>query len=181
MKHIILTFLFWSFHILAYSQDRPAPKVVSIDEVNFPPSWKNCETKGLPCTFEKIQHHLLRNFNSNVVGTGRKDRAVVMNVKFIIDSNGDISWVRAVGPSREIEAEGVRVMENLPEFNPGRHEGKEVNVLVDFPLKINFAQKRLAESNVTAHFSGVDSPPSSAIVLKALIQEIVLPERCNNS
>lgn len=159
MKHIILTFLFSCFSIFGYSQDSPAPKVVSIDEVNFPPSWKDCETKGLPCTFESIQHHLLRNFNSNVVGPDRKDRAVVMNIKFIIDSSGDIAWARAVGPSREIEAEGVRIMENLPTFNPGRHEGKEVNVLVDFPLKLNFAKKRAAESNVSANFSEVDSPP----------------------
>lgn len=58
-------------------------------------------------------------------------------VRFIIEPNGKVTKVDAVrGPSETLKAEAVRVMQNSPNWKPGKHKGKPVRT--EFTVPINF-------------------------------------------
>ena len=58
-------------------------------------------------------------------------------VQFIIDKTGQVGEVKVVRPiSEELDAEAVRVVKNLPKFEPGRQDGEAVSVW--YTLPINF-------------------------------------------
>lgn len=159
MKLCYFAFLFLSFTYYVHLQETGSGDVISIDRVNVAPSWANCEAEDLECTMRSVQQELLGKFESGLLGTSQEEKVALMNIKFIIDTTGNVAWARAVGPTRELEAEGVRVVRSFPTFTPGKHEGKNVNVLVDFPLQINFSENPAAEKVADSGFEKVDIPP----------------------
>lgn len=60
-------------------------------------------------------------------------------VQFIVDYNGEVSHarvIRSVDPL--LDEEAIRVTKSSPTWEPGKHEGKNVNIQFTFP--INFVQ-----------------------------------------
>ena len=56
----------------------------------------------------------------------------------IINEDGSVSDVKVVKPVHPLfDAESIRVMESMPKWNPGRHEGKAVKVRYTLPIAIH--------------------------------------------
>ncbi len=86
------------------------------------------------CLAQKIATFVGQNFNANLgkeLGlTGRQRIAV----QFKIDRRGNIADVRARAPRPELEAEAVRVIEKLPQMQPGEQKGEKVGVIYSLPI-----------------------------------------------
>jgi hypothetical protein len=86
------------------------------------------------CTSMEIAKFVNRNFNINIAsefGLKGKQRIAVM---FKIDKNGKVMDVRARAPHEALEDEAVRVINALPRFIPGEHNGEVVVVPYSLPI-----------------------------------------------
>lgn len=62
-------------------------------------------------------------------------------VKFVVTSGGKVSDVTVVkGVSPEIDAEAVRVVSGMPDFTPGKVNGKPVNVWYSLPISFKLTK-----------------------------------------
>ena len=62
--------------------------------------------------------------------------------RFVIDTLGrvrNVEVVKSVCPS--VDAEAVRVIKMLPEWKPGRHKGRKVNVRYTIPVMFRLGSK----------------------------------------
>lgn len=56
-------------------------------------------------------------------------------VQFVVKSDGSVDDVRVVrGINEELNAEAIRVVQSSPNWKPGKHKGKAVNVSYSFPV-----------------------------------------------
>ena len=63
-------------------------------------------------------------------------------VQFIIDKTGEVGEVKVVRPiSEELDAEAVRVVKTLPNFEPGRQDGEAVAVWYTLPISFKLQSK----------------------------------------
>ena len=108
-----------------------------IDQV---PTLEACEAltseeERRKCTSQHIAKFVNQNFNTDIgknVGlVGKRNR---ISVKFTINKNGDIVDVIARAPHEDLEEEAERVINLLPKFSPGEHNGKKVNVPYSLPI-----------------------------------------------
>jgi len=84
------------------------------------------------CMSQKIQEHVMKNFNAEVgKGLTGVNRVIV---QFKINKEGNIEGVKARAASPELEKEGIRVIESLPQMTPGKQNGKDVNVMYSLPI-----------------------------------------------
>lgn len=107
--------------------------------INQAPVFPDCEDAEdqKRCLQESIQKHVARNFNTNLtkglgLAPGRKRIIAV----FKIDENGNITDVRSRGPHKDLEAEAIRVITDLPKMQPGEHGGKKVGVKYTLPITL---------------------------------------------
>ena len=117
----------------SYGSDVP---FALIDQVPLYPGCENLASneEQKKCMSQKITDHVMKNFNSEVgkglTGTG-VNRVIV---QFKIDKEGKIADVKARAASPELEKEGIRVIESLPQMTPGKQDGKDVNVMYSLPI-----------------------------------------------
>jgi uncharacterized protein YpmB len=112
---------------------------VSFGQIEQVPVFPGCEDAEdqKKCFSDKIAENISEHFDSSITKTldlqaGNK-RVYVM---FTIDKKGKIVDVKARGPHRALEAEGIRVINNLPQMQPGKENGKTVNVKYTLPIMI---------------------------------------------
>ena len=62
-----------------------------------------------------------------------------MWVRFIIDKNGNVSNIKALGPENGsiLEQEAIRVVSRLPRLIAGVKEGKKTSVKYGFPISFS--------------------------------------------
>jgi len=117
----------------SYGSDVP---FALIDQVPLYPGCENLASneEQKKCMSQKITDHVMKNFKSEVgkglTGTG-VNRVIV---QFKIDKEGKIADVKARAASPELEKEGIRVIESLPQMTPGKQNGKDVNVMYSLPI-----------------------------------------------
>ncbi|WP_010231682.1 energy transducer TonB [Gillisia marina] len=83
---------------------------------------------------QKIQDHVIANFNSDLgkdAGLTGVNRVIV---QFKIDENGNIVDVRSRAPHPKLEEEAKRVINSLPQMTPGEQKGKAVGVMYALPI-----------------------------------------------
>lgn len=69
-----------------------------------------------------------------------------VNITFVVSKTGDVRNVTVLsGVSPELDSEAVRVVSNMPPWNPGMKNGKAVNVQYNLPVyfELNNTQKQL--------------------------------------
>ena len=67
-------------------------------------------------------------------------------VQFIIDETGQVGEIKVVRPiSEELDAEAVRVVKNLPKFEPGRQDGEAVSVWYTLPIVFKLQAKPMPQ------------------------------------
>ncbi|MBZ9620771.1 M56 family metallopeptidase [Psychroflexus lacisalsi] len=107
-----------------------------IEEVPVFPGCKGLATneERKECMSKKISQFINENFDVNLAenlglkGTNR------VYVQFKIDKNGDVVNVQARAPHPDLQAEGERVINELPKMKPGEQKGKKVGVLYSLPI-----------------------------------------------
>ncbi|WP_339887499.1 energy transducer TonB [uncultured Flavobacterium sp.] len=141
----IVFFLFILNIGISYSQEIVVPESESEPEIPFQiiekiPEFEGCE--GLKsnelraCFNEQIQNHIRKYLvypdearEQNIQGK--------VYVAFVIDFEGNVTKVKARGPSGAsiLEEEAMRIVNLLPQFKPGIQRGKPVNVSFSLPIR----------------------------------------------
>ncbi|SRX51979.1 M56 family metallopeptidase [Aequorivita sp. CIP111184] len=86
------------------------------------------------CMSQKIANFVNANFNIKLGDELNLSGIQRIAVKFKIDKDGNIVDVRARAPKPELEAEAIRVVQKLPQMQPGEQKGKKVGVLYSLPI-----------------------------------------------
>ena len=87
---------------------------------------------------------LLKYIAENVVypqEAKEKDIEGSVYIKFVVNSEGkvqDVETLRGVDPL--LDQEAIKVIESLPDFKPGRQDGKPVNVSMQVPIMFKIVQ-----------------------------------------
>jgi TonB family protein len=104
----------------------------TIDEI---PVFPGCENATDPkeCFAEKLVEHIRKNFRYPKAAQEQGIQGRV-SVVFTIDVNGNVSSIKKRGPHELLENEAVRIIERLPKMQPGKHEGKVMNVPYAIPI-----------------------------------------------
>jgi TonB family protein len=91
--------------------------------------------------FEGGENALQKWIYSNVRVLGGIDRSMLknpVNVVFTVSSTGKISNVRVVKPVHPLlDAEAVRIIRIMPDWLPGKQNGKPVDVIYQLPIDFN--------------------------------------------
>ncbi|MGB7395443.1 MAG: TonB family protein [Pricia sp.] len=116
-------------------------KGVPFSVVEEAPIFPGCEDAADPraCFQEKIQKHIGKNFRypDEAQKQGIQGRVAIM---FTIDEQGNIVNIRKRGPHKLLEAETVRIIEKLPQMQPGKSGGKAVRVPFSIPITFKLQQ-----------------------------------------
>ncbi len=86
------------------------------------------------CMSQNIANFVNANFNiklGEVLNLSGRQRIAV---QFKIDKSGNIIDVKARAPKPELEAEAIRVVQKLPQMQPGEQKGQKVGVLYSLPI-----------------------------------------------
>ncbi len=95
----------------------------------------NAELKN--CSLKSIQKHIAENFNTGLANKlGLVPGKIKVYVVFKIDKKGNVVDVRARGPHKRLEEEGIRVVKLLPQMLPGKQRGKSVDVSYALPISL---------------------------------------------
>ena len=127
-----------------------APNEVPFSIVDEVPTLPKCvalnaEKERKSCVINEISEFVQKNFNAelaNTLGLSGKQR---ISAIFKIDTNGDVTSVRARAAHPDLQAEAIRVIKTLPQFNAGKQSG--VKVIVPYSLPIIFQVDSDSKSN----------------------------------
>lgn len=105
------------------------------------PVFPGCEglskSASKECFQQKIQEHVMKNFNypPAALELGIQGRVSVI---FAIDSKGHTVGIRSRGPDKLLEKEAERIIGLLPKMKPGKQRGKPVKVSYAVPIFFKF-------------------------------------------
>ena len=112
-----------------------------VDEVPVMPACQNLKSneERKACLSKNIAMHVTKNFNLDLakkLGLSGKQRITVI---FKINAKGNIIDVKSRAPHPELEVEAKRVINLLPQFTPGKQDGKAVTVPYSLPIMFQIA------------------------------------------
>jgi len=114
-----------------------------IDQVPVFPGCENLSNKEQrKCMSMRIAKHVNFNFNIKVADSLKLKGKQRINVIFKISNEGHVVDVRSRAPHPDLEDEAIRVINTLPKFIPGEHQGKQVNVPYSLPIIFEIAEKK---------------------------------------
>lgn len=122
---------------------------VSFAIIENVPVYKGCNKsltneKQKACFNEKINAHISKKFNSAVSETIDAPNGTLakVTVMFKIDTTGNIVDIYAKSDYPELEAEAIRVINLIPQLEPGYVRGKAVRVPYFLPIKFKINKKK---------------------------------------
>ncbi|UKM64959.1 hypothetical protein GSB9_01517 [Flavobacteriaceae bacterium GSB9] len=146
MKKLALVVFIFSNVIFAQNQKTPTvndSEDASFEVVEEVPVYKGCNKKLVnailkKCMSDKISEHIAKHFNINIAyNLGLPDGLVKINVFFKVDTQGNITKIKAKGGHRALEKEARRVIALIPKLTrPGYHRGKPVVVPYAIPIML---------------------------------------------
>lgn len=97
---------------------------------------KFVEQKALPIEgLLKFYQNFARTFNAPDMGEGVNE--IKVRLKFIVEKDGSFSNIEAVGSENEnVSNEAIRVLKQMPNWKPAKHEGKIVRSTFTLPIRI---------------------------------------------
>jgi len=108
-----------------------------IEDVPVFPGCKGNMAQLRECIQTKITKHVNRKFNVDLAADlGLSPGVKRIFVMFKIDKTGAISNIQARTPHKKLQEEAIRVVELLPNMQPGKQHGRLVGVL--YNLRIVF-------------------------------------------
>ncbi|WP_420552275.1 energy transducer TonB [Tenacibaculum aiptasiae] len=111
---------------------------VSFDVVEQIPMFKNCSDSTLDafdCFNQEMEKHITDNFRYPEKALERGIEGS-LNVSFVIDSYGEVKDIKIEGENvhKILRKEAERIVSLLPDFKPGKHKNKSIDVLYEFPI-----------------------------------------------
>ncbi|MDC6384005.1 M56 family peptidase [Flagellimonas taeanensis] len=99
------------------------------------PIFPGCEDAAdkKACFQDKIQEHIRKHFNYPLEAQEQGIQGRVSLI-FIIGTDGTITDIRKRGPHELLENEAVRIIERLPQMQPGKQKGMVVEVPFSIPI-----------------------------------------------
>lgn len=127
---------------LSAEEVRSASKFIAVDEI---PTFKSCKSASkedaLDCFNTEMIKHIQEHFSYPSEAVIKKIEGNVW-VRFVIDKNGDVTNIKALGPKNGelLKLEAKRVASKLPKFSPALKGGKTVAVKYGFPINFSLEQ-----------------------------------------
>lgn len=146
------------------------------------PLFNECERSPISeqekCFKKEISDHLRENFNYPESAYRNSIQGRVYT-QFIIDETGKVADLKIRGPYKGLllEKEAERIIKKLPEFKPGKHNGRKVKVKYNIPL--NFKIPGRQPSNVKKVIKKVDFNAVDVIDF-ATVEQIPTFKICSN-
>lgn len=111
------------------------------------PLFKSCESKAIAeqqkCFKQEISKHIRRNFEYPKKAYENSVQGRVF-AQFVIDKTGAVTDLNIRGPYKGelLEAEAKKIVNRLPKFVPGKHNGKPVKVKYGIPITFKIPGRR---------------------------------------
>lgn len=107
-----------------------------IDQVPLYPGCKNLSTneERKNCMSEKLNRLVIENFDTKVANGLGLNGKVRLAVQFRIDEKGNVVDILSRAPINALEVEAKRVINLIPQMQPGQQDGKAVGVLYSLPI-----------------------------------------------
>lgn len=150
MKKLLLI-LFLLASAFAYSQEQIGVEDELYSDsiytvVDSMPTHPNCQSiedleKRLSCSNEAITNHIATQLAYPEKARIKGIEGIVY-LKFLINQHGnveDVVVIRGVIDGKDLEEESIRVIEALPQFQPGVKDGERIKVQYVIPIKFNLA------------------------------------------
>jgi hypothetical protein len=103
------------------------------------PVYPGCENRTneekKACLNKSMQNFVSTEFDSNLVkNLGLEPGNKRIFALFKIDIDGNVVDIRVRAPHKDLEKEAIRTIQNLPQMQPGKSEGKAVGVKYVLPI-----------------------------------------------
>lgn len=135
MRNALILFIFCNGALIAQNPDS-SPAFINLAQVEQAPIFPGCDNPDLTeCSLEKISTYFTEGLGEELIGSLTPEERVVI-LRFIVDTEGNVRNPNVQSHSEELKVAGIHILQKLPQFLPGIHEGEEVNVIMDLPLKI---------------------------------------------
>ena len=110
------------------------------------PIYPGCEPFGEKerrvCLQKKVQSHINENFDLSVLDNTQLETGKHrIYVRFMFGSDGKIHDIKTRSPHKILDIEAMRVVASIPEFTPGEHHGRKVNVKFSIPITFYYKPK----------------------------------------
>lgn len=111
---------------------------LTFDQVETIPLFEKCSTNGdtsSNCYNKELVNHIENNFAYPQLAAEQNIEGII-NVKFIINTKGNVINIQTQGPSngKILEASARLLIQKLPKFKPAMKNGKAVNSSYSFPV-----------------------------------------------
>ncbi|WP_298753866.1 hypothetical protein [uncultured Psychroserpens sp.] len=130
------------------------------------PTFPGCEAEDnetrKKCTENAISKFISRNFNTEIgisLGLSGKQR---INCIFKIDQGGNVVFIQTRAAHPRLSEEADRVLNLLPQFNPGVQRGRTVIVPYSLPIVFTIEGE---STNTNTQFSNLDSISTNPIAV----------------
>jgi len=136
------------------------------------PLFKSCEKVPIieqqKCFNQEIANHIKKNLNYPSFAYQNNIQGRVL-AQFVINKNGEVTDLNLRGPYRGelLEEEAKRIINKLPKFKPGKHNGKTVKVKYGVPISFKIpgkAPSNIRKTNVVLkeihNFNAIDQLPA---------------------
>ena len=112
---------------------------VEFNTITEPPYYMSCDKADMEerraCTEEAVAAYVDTYFNPEVYKSSNVMGRYEMTASFLIDTEGNIQDVKIRNDSNKaLSAEAKRVLESLPQMQPGKHKGKPMAALYTQPI-----------------------------------------------
>ncbi|MDY0781657.1 energy transducer TonB [Tenacibaculum sp. IB213877] len=111
------------------------------------PLFSSCEKVAIyeqeKCFKEEISNHIKKNFRYPQEAYDKSIQGRVL-VQFVIEKDGSVGDLNIRGPygGEILEEEAKRIVNKLPKFRPGKHNGKTVKVKYGIPIGFRIPGKK---------------------------------------
>ena len=118
-----------------YAQATDLPFAV-IEQVPVFPGCENLASNEdmKKCMSAKIDEIVRKKFNADLGSQLGLTGVIRVIVQFKIDKNGNVTDVRSRAPHPALEDEALRVINSLPQMQPGQQGGQNVGVMYSLPI-----------------------------------------------
>ncbi|GAA3553448.1 energy transducer TonB [Snuella lapsa] len=176
--------------VIAYGENKK--KDISEEAIEVPfavidqvPVYPGCEDLATnqerkQCMSDKIRELINRKFNTDIAKSLGLEGRQRINVIFKIGENGTISMddIRARAPHKDLEAEAIRVIKELPKMMPGKQRGKNVTVPYSLPIVFEVDNTQLLDEVAVVAYPSLDQ--SNIEVPFAVVEEVPVFPGCES-
>ncbi|MBT8245936.1 MAG: hypothetical protein HKP48_00460 [Winogradskyella sp.] len=140
-KYVLFVVIIFSFNFSFSQNEKEKQEEKILQIIKDVPIYKGCKkhntaTKKKRCMAKKIEKLVSSKFDTRVADNLKLSNSLIsVIVTFNINTNGEVTDIKAKGPHKIVEDEAIRVISLIPKMRPGRLHGKAVTVPYTFPIK----------------------------------------------